>query len=303
MPKICNRHPIEASLLFAIWSKKRLAKVLGFKSLHFLKLTKALARGDQLYREWDDTSKRKVRHIENPCYHLKVVQKRINDLLMQIKPPDYLYCPVRGRDQIKNVLVHRHAREVRSLDIKDFHPSVPSRRVFWFFRERMRCVDNVAGILTAIVTYNGHIPTGGSASSIIAFFAYIDMWEEIDSIAHDAGCTMTVYGDDITLSGYKVPERIMWAVKQAIRKRGLRYHKETHHAGETKVVNKLIVKDGRLARPNRQLLKEHETRIALQADCPKDERAILIRRLRGCEARGRLVAAANNQPHLGVTPG
>lgn len=295
MPKLFERHPIEASRLYAIWSKKRLAQVLGFRPSQLLKLTKSLARGEQLYREWDDTSKKKVRHIENPCHQLKIVQKRINDLLMQVEPPDYLYCPARGRDQIKNVLIHRYAGEVRSLDIKDFHPSVPSRRVFWFFREKMRCVDNVAGILTAIVTYKGHLPTGGSASSIIAFLAYIDMWEEIDAIARNAGCTMTIYGDDITVSGHNVPERIMWAVKQAIRKRGLYYHKETHCAGETKVVNKLIVRDGRLARPNRQLLKEHETRIALQADCPKGEREILLRRLRGCEARERLVATANQQ--------
>jgi len=157
-------------------------------------------------------------------------------------------------------------------------------------------VDNVAGILTAILTHNGHLPTGGPASSIVAFFSYIDMWEEIDAIARDAGCVVSVYGDDITISGEKVPERLLWVVKQAIRKRGLHYHKEAYYAGKTKVVNKLIVKDGYLTRPNRQLLKEHETRIALQADCSKDEREALLRRLRGCEARGRLVAAANRQP-------
>ena len=146
-------------------------------------------------------------------------------------------------------------------------------------------------MLTAIVTYNGHLPTGGSASSIVAFFAYIDMWEEIDVIRQQAGCAMTLFGDDLTLSGDQVTDRMMWAIKQAIRKRGLHYHKEARYTGDMKVVNKLIVKDGLLARPNRQLLKEHETRIALQGDCPKDVRKVLLQRLRGCEARGKYVAA------------
>ena len=293
MPMPRERHALAASQLYGVWSKKRLAQVLGLERAKFAKLAKALARGDTLYREWDDASKGKLRHIENPCHQLEVVQKRINDLLMQIEPPEYLYCPARGRDPIKSAQVHRYAREVRSLDIKNFHPSVPSRRVYWFFRQRMRCAEDVAGVLTAIVTYNGHLPTGGSASSIVAFFAYIDMWEEIDAIRRDAGSAMTLYGDDLTLSGDQVTDRTMWAIKQAIRRRGLHYHKEAHYTGETKVVNKLIVKDGMLARPNRQLLKEHETRVALQGDCTKGERVALLRRLKGCENRGRSVENAN----------
>ena len=75
MPR--ERHALDASQLYGVWSKKRLAQVLGLERAKFAKLAKALARGETLYREWDDASKSKLRHIENPCRKLKVVQKRI----------------------------------------------------------------------------------------------------------------------------------------------------------------------------------------------------------------------------------
>ena len=38
---------------------------------------------------------------------------------------------------------------------------------------------DIAEILTAIVTYNGTIPTGCPTSQIIAFYAYQNMFQEI----------------------------------------------------------------------------------------------------------------------------
>jgi len=48
----------------------------------------------------------------------------------------------------------------------------------------------------------------------MSFYAHLNMWEEISEHTRKEGCTLTVYMDDITISGPQVPERLMWKIKK-----------------------------------------------------------------------------------------
>lgn len=64
----------------------------------------------------------------------------------------------------------------------------------------MECAPDVAQCLTDICTYQGGIPTGSPASQAVAYFAYADMFQEIEAIVHTYGCAFTLYVDDMTFS-------------------------------------------------------------------------------------------------------
>lgn len=145
----------------------------------------------------------------------------------------------------------------------------------------MRCEPDVAAILSSLLTVDDHLAVGSSVSPILSFYAFYDMWQEINEIAAEAGITITVYMDDITFSGPSVPEHFMWKVRQRIYRSGLRYHKERRFTNGRAEVTGVIIRDGKMLLPNRQHKKAHELRELLRATLDSEEKAKLERRLTG----------------------
>jgi len=218
-------HALEQSSLYRLQRRNRLAELVGLTDAQLRHVTKY---ADTLYDEFDQAKKNGsgTRHIENPVKLLKDAQGKLAKLLSRITPPDFLFCPVKKRCYVTNAAQHRGHRVVRSLDIHKYFPNTTSRRVFWFFSSVMQCDRALAGTLTRLACYREHLPTGSPLSPIMAFFAHYDMWNEIAAICHREGLTLTVYVDDVTVSGDKVPERLIWEIKKTIHGAGLRYHKE-----------------------------------------------------------------------------
>lgn len=275
-------YPISASPLYRLGSRSKLAKLLGVSNREL----RDLQAGDSLYTERDilKANGKGVRHIENPTRALKVVQAKLAKLLMRVKPPGFLFCPVKGRSYVDNAAQHLGARTVRCLDIKAFFPSTPSRRVFWFFRSVMGCEPDLAGLLTRLSTYNGHLPTGSPVSPILSYFAFTDMWAEIAAFCAAKGLTLTVYIDDCTISGPRVTHADMWSVKQTIFGRGLRYHKEKVYRGGFAEVTGAILRDGRITVPNRQMKKLHAIKRDI-AVCGGVQASAVLDAQRGLEAQ------------------
>jgi retron-type reverse transcriptase len=215
--------------------------------------------------------------------------------LSRIAPPDFLFCPVKRRSYVDNAAQHIGAKEIRTLDIKAYFPSTPRHRVYWFFLHVMRCSPDVASILAQLLTVNGHLATGSTVSPILSFFAFYDMWQAIAGIAKEAGCKLTVYIDDVTLSGEAVPERVAWQVRQKIHSRGLIYHKEKHYTGGTGEVTGALIKDGAMQVPNRQRKKAHEARTRLAAAINESEAAQITSVLRGLAEQRKQVERASTR--------
>lgn len=138
----------------------------------------------------------------------------------------YLFFPVKGRSYISNAVQHANNHFVKCLDVKRYFPSTTSKRVFLFLRKIIGCEKDLAGLLTSLPAYKGHLPTGSPLSPIMAYYAHAGMWESIAVVAKANGCTLTVYIDDITISGPKVRSNILWFIKQAIHRNELPYHNE-----------------------------------------------------------------------------
>lgn len=258
-------YPLNQSPLFKLIKRKKLARLLGLSEAELRRLSKY---SDSLYSERDIPKKKGEgqRHIEDPNHKLKRAQAALARVLIRITPPGYLFCPVKKRCYVSNAAQHCGNRVVRCLDIRRYFPNTPSRRVFWFFHKVMKCDRSIAGVLTQLACYRGHLPTGSPLSPIMAYFAYCDVWDAVAEICNQHRYVLTVYIDDVTISGATVSAKVMWEIKSAIHRAGMRYHKEKVYVDVPAEITGVIVKGQQLIAPNRQLKKLKDAKFALKTE-------------------------------------
>ncbi|MCH4091857.1 reverse transcriptase family protein [Acetobacter sp.] len=227
----------------------------------------------------------KVREIQEPRGALRPIHERVATLLSRIDPPDFLFCPVKRRCYVSNAAHHVGSRHVSTLDIKTYFPATPEHRVFWFFNHVLQCERDVASILGRLLTVNGHLATGSPVSPILSFFAFYDMWNSIARVVVENGCKLSVYIDDITISGGVVPNWLLWEVKRQIHSRGLIYHKEHRYYQGVSEITGVIVQNGGLSLPNRQHQKAYLLQKELRRQADVEARGVLERRIKGMSAQ------------------
>lgn len=289
-----KQYNLDQSPFYCLHSKRKLANILGINLSKLRKLTQL----ENLYIEQDkvDPKRDKPRHVEEPRPELKRVQKRIDKLLKRIKLPDFIYAPAKGRSYVSNAQSHVNAAVVRSLDIKEYFYSTPSKRIYWFFHQRMKCSPDVASVLTKLLTFKNRLPTGSPSSPILSYFGHIEMWEAISEIVKEASCTLTVYMDDVTISGDNVPDKIVWQIKKQFYCYGLfdNKDKEKHSTGKiARKVTGIIINNGRLKIPNIQHMNMYACRQQIFRESDPDKQKKLQQRLQGLESQAQQIAKAN----------
>jgi retron-type reverse transcriptase len=115
------------------------------------------------------------------------------------------------------------------------------------------------------------------------------MWLNIAEIAKAAGCTLTLYMDDVNISGDTVPELVMWKIRQQVVSRGLKHHKDRHFRGGVAEVTGIVLRDGKTVLPNRQRKKVHQLRATLRQTDDPDMAAAIKRSLTGLLAQQKQV--------------
>lgn len=290
MPSIeAETYPLDQSPFYKLRSRRKLAEILFVSTPGMRRLADCAAE----YRCWDEAKKSGgTRRIEAPPESLKMVQRRISDQLQRVCPPPYLMAPVKRRSYVHNAAVHVGARAFRLLDVEDFFPSCTDKRVFWFFSKTMQCAPDVAAMLARLTTLNGHLPQGSPCSPILAYFAYHDMWDEIYAIVSGAGCKLSIYADDITISGDVIYERDVWSIKKVLHRAGHRYSqkKERSIIGKPADITGVIVSGDDLLLPNRQHRQLAAVRRQRQAVSGHQDRQKLDRKIRGRVAQAEQIS-------------
>lgn len=122
------------------------------------------------------------------------------------------------------------------------------------------------------------------------------MWEAISEIVQEANCTLTVYMDDVTISGEQVSDKMIWQIKKQFYCYGLRdnRNKEKYYSGKIpREVTGIIIKNGELKIPNRQHQKMYNIRklICREADPTKQKELYQI--LKGLKSQARQIIKTN----------
>lgn len=76
------------------------------------------------------TNNGKVRQLNDPKFHLKKIQKRINSrIFSNVLFPPYLHGGIKGRDYYSNAASHSNAEFVFSFDIRNFYDNITKKRL------------------------------------------------------------------------------------------------------------------------------------------------------------------------------
>lgn len=156
------------------------------------------------------------RPITSPKPVLKTIQKRIHNLLQEIQISDCAHGGIKGRSHYTNAKIHCNTEWLYKLDFKSFFPSIPHTRVFYLFKNELKCSTEVASVLTKLCTYNGCVPQGSPTSTDIANLVCRSLDKRLEELAKSFGLTYSRFVDDIHFSGQNLPERFKILVKKTI---------------------------------------------------------------------------------------
>lgn len=272
-----KRYPLHQSPLYRLRGKGRFEAVLG---VNWDSVPELL--GSEGYRVFQN---QKQRDIQAPIRWMAAVHRTIGDLLARVELPDYVYSQ-KGRSYADNARQHLGRHPVVKADIHRFYPSITRTMVFRTFVHDFQCAADVADRLADICCYRQeHLPTGSSLSGRLAFFAARPLFDDIHKLAQSHGCTLTVYVDDITVSGPKANRRLLAEVHRLIVRHGLRFKaakSKTFAPESPKTVTGTVIADCDLRLPNERHRRLHEVRKALRA-AAGDQRTVLQRQVKGRE--------------------
>jgi hypothetical protein len=197
------------------------------------------------------------RPIDIPDPRLKSVQSRIATLLSRIQPPDFLFSPVKGRSYVENAARHIGSKAFWLLDVADYFPSCSANNVARFFHRDMRCSPDVTALLVKLVSLNGCLPQGAPCSPILAYYCNRPMWLAIEDSVKKGNCKLSLYADDLTISGDIVRKKMIWDIKKIVHGSGLRFKSSKEHSliHSPADITGVIVKAEGTHLPNRQFKK------------------------------------------------
>lgn len=254
-PRIITKkksYPIQDSVFYKLSNKKRLANLLSSTPQELKSLV-----GSDNYRCFTQTKNGKPRLIQEPLPKLDKIHSRVASLLCRIETIDGLHSGKKGRSNISNARAHLgRGKKVITADIKSFFPATTRKNVFDFFFNTMQCAPDVADLLSKILTYDDHVPTGSRISMPLAYFANKKMFDEIESAAGECAAKMTIYVDDLTFSGAMLQKSFVGQIEAIAKKHGHKIHPSKtrfYGADEVKLITGAAIKGNEIAPRNKHL--------------------------------------------------
>jgi RNA-directed DNA polymerase len=201
-----------------IVSIRCLATLFGYSS----RFTGALyQRSEKYYRTFTIPKGKKRRIINAPKVALKVIQKWFGFHLAEtVKFESCVYGFIKGRSAIDAATLHCGADWVYSVDISDFFPSTPLRRVAAALID-LGYPPHGAELIAKLCCYDGGLAQGSPASPILSNLVFRAADADLISIAKKYHLCFTRYADDVVFSGKgDFPSEIKTLVRAAIESRG-----------------------------------------------------------------------------------
>ena len=253
MIQTSKQYPLHDCALYKVRTKRRLAKLLNMSSSDIRRIEQVIE-----YHEFERPKKKGVgkRRITAPERPLKRIQSRVLRLLSGIEKPFWVVSSTKGMCHIDNAPMHKNNPYVLTMDIASFFDNCERDYVYRFFRDTLLAEPDCAKILTDICTFKNGIPTGTPTSQLLAYLAYKDMFDEINSFAQARGMLFTLYVDDMTFSSPVPfpPDSVENGVRIILRRYGHKSHpKKCKYSGASdyKVITGVcITPEKRLSVPN-----------------------------------------------------
>lgn len=285
-----ERYALEDSPWVQKLTQRDLADLLGWKKQQLEALVRDKERYIKRERKQIGT---KIRDLAVPTGKLRTIHERLKFHLNKIKQPDYLFSPRKGRGQRDNAAHHASETQFLSLDIRQFYPSTMGEHIFrWAFHEAGMRAD-VAGLLTKLVVIDGKMPFGSPVSPVLTAHVHRRMFDEIYALCTARGLKMSLWVDDLTISGNFIGGELIEPIRAIIRKQGFQTHKiQFRSSSRAVIVTGVPIERGAVVAPRSLNRRVQEGYDSLRADLTDSERRHAIDRL--------LSALGTYRYHLGA---
>jgi len=156
---------------------------------------------EDYYRSFSISKGDGTRTIYAPRVALKIIQKWFGEHVSKsAELHDSVHGFVPDRSLISAADQHAPAEWVASIDVRDFFPSTPAKRVRSALSNLgypKRAVDTIVPLLT----YQGTLPQGSPASPVLANLCFSPADRKVEKVKKNLDATYTRYADDLVFSG------------------------------------------------------------------------------------------------------
>ncbi len=178
----------------------------------------------------------KLRDLAYPRGKLRTIHERIKYHLNKIRQPPYVMSPRKGKSQRDNAATHKGRNQFLKLDIRQFYPATTSEHIFRWAHYAAGLRPDVAGMFAHLVTIDDKLPFGSPISPVLATLVHRSMFDDICDACTRRGLRMSLWVDDLTISGLYVPGELVEEVREIIRLSGLQSHKIEFLSGSRPVI-------------------------------------------------------------------
>jgi hypothetical protein len=205
-----------------IWELKHLAQQLGTEPRELLRAVDLLPEYVRHFTLSPDVKPRPIYWVPEGTF-IHDIQGRTKALLEHITLPKQILGGRKGRQPRDFARPHIGKTLLVEIDIQNFYPSVSSDRVEELFIQKLDCSSEVGGILRGLTTFASHLPHGFQTSTHIANILLRQPIWRVSKLCQEVGADLTVWGDNIVLSGSSriegIAERVVGIIETEARVR------------------------------------------------------------------------------------
>ena len=217
-----ERFPLEHSAWAQSLTQSGLAELLGTSKG---RLKTIIGNKDRWILRRHEEIGGKLRNLAIPIGRLRAVHEILKRHFNRIQQPEYLFSPKKGRSQRDNAAFHAGQKHFLKLDIRQFYPMTTSEDVFRWAHHTMGLRADVAGIFLHLVTVDRRIPFGSPVSPVLTSLVHRPMFDAVHAACLAEGLRMSVWVDDLTISGSHITGQLLDKVRTIIRNGGFQTHK------------------------------------------------------------------------------
>jgi hypothetical protein len=211
----CGRYALESSPLYGLSSIHRLASLLRISVDEFKEVA-----AHPTYRQTTETDEAgKVRAIQEPLGLTLTLHYRFVRLLDRIKRPAFLHSATRERSHLSNAISHTGMHAMAATDIAKFYENTKTHHLKAFFHVQLGWAHDLAVMMTAALTFEGHLATGSACSPLLSYFTHFKLFERIEALCTQEQVKMS---SGATLAYFALYKDFVRAQKKLSSDRGLR---------------------------------------------------------------------------------
>ena len=178
----------------------------------------------------------KQRDLVYPVGRLRGIHERLKFHLNKIVQPSYLMSPRKGRTQRDNASAHSGNAQYLKLDLKQFYPSTTRSMIRISLMRQFGMAQDVAGLIAHLATADDRACFGSPLTPVLISLVHRPMFDAIAMLCDHYGLDYTVWVDDLTISGERVPGSLVSKIREVIAEHGLRSHKLEYRTGNRVVL-------------------------------------------------------------------